>query len=67
MLNFGMSDKRRKKSPFLAARHYVRLRATEPEVLKSLGIESKRSGTASLTLRQINQIIKAVRAKKPQP
>jgi prevent-host-death family protein len=48
----------------LSIRHYVRLAAPEPEVLKALGEESKRKGTDNLSLRQINQIIKAARAKK---
>jgi len=48
----------------LSIREYVRLAAPEPEVLKAIGKESKRNGTDTLTSRQIDQIIKAARAKK---
>jgi hypothetical protein len=37
----------------------------EPEVLRVIGEESERNGTSKLTLRQINQTIKAARAAKP--
>jgi prevent-host-death family protein len=50
----------------LSIRDYVRLAAPEPEVLKALGDDSKRSGTDNLSLRQINQVIRAARAKKSQ-
>jgi hypothetical protein len=42
---------------------YVRLAAPEPEVLKAIGEESRRKGTDKLTSRQIDQAIKAARAK----
>jgi prevent-host-death family protein len=48
----------------LSIRDYVRLAAPEPAVLKALGEESKRRGTDALSLRQINQVIKAARSKK---
>ena len=47
-------------------RDYVKLAATEPEVLRVIGEESVRNGTSKLTLRQINRIIKAARSKKPR-
>ncbi len=51
----------------LSIRDYVRLAAPEPEVLDALGQESKRQGADTLTSRQIDQLIKAARAKKPNP
>jgi len=48
----------------LSIRDYVRLAAPEPEVLKTLGLESKRKGTTALTSRQIDRVIKEARAKK---
>ena len=48
----------------LSIRDYVRLAAPEPEVLRTIGEESRRKGTASLSSRQIDRIIKAVRVKK---
>src|SRR5690349_25143076 len=48
----------------LSIRDYVRLAAPEPEVLRAIGEESKRKGTASLSSRQIDRIIKATRAQK---
>ena len=52
------------KAVLLSIRDYVRLAAPEPEVLKIIGEESKRKGTDKLTSRQIDQVIKAVRAQK---
>jgi prevent-host-death family protein len=50
----------------LSIRDYVRLAAPEPEVLRVIGEESRRKGTASLTSRQIDRIIQAARkGKKP--
>jgi|SRR5580692_4798159 PHD/YefM family antitoxin component YafN of YafNO toxin-antitoxin module len=43
---------------------YVRLAAPEAEVLKVIGEESKRNGTDTLTLREIDRIIKIARSKK---
>jgi prevent-host-death family protein len=51
----------------LSIRDYVRLAAPEPEVLRVIGEESRRKGTASLSSRQIDRIIKAARAKKAVP
>ena len=48
----------------LSIREYVRLAAPEPEVLKAIGLESKRKGTDTLSSRQIDRIIKAARARK---
>ena len=50
----------------LSIRDYVRLAAPEPEVLRAIGEESRRKGTASLTSRQIDRIIQAARKKKRQ-
>ncbi len=50
----------------LSIRDYVRLAAPEPEVLRLLGEESKRKGTSAMTSRQIDQVIKAARARKPK-
>jgi hypothetical protein len=44
----------------------VRLAASQPEVLKLIGEESKRKGTNLLTSRTIDQIVKSVRSKKPK-
>ena len=44
----------------------VRLAASQPEVLKLIGEESKRKGTNLLTSRRIDQIVKSVRSKKPK-
>ena len=46
----------------LSIRDYVRLAAPEPEVLRAIGEESTRKGTASLSSGQIDRIIKAARA-----
>ena len=48
----------------LSIRDYVRLAAPEPEVLRAIGEESRRKGTASLSWRQIDRIIKAARRGK---
>ncbi len=45
-------------------RDYVRLAAPEPEVLRAIGEESKRNGTASLSSRRIDLAIKAARKQK---
>jgi prevent-host-death family protein len=50
----------------LSIRDYVRLAAPEPEVLRVLGEESKRKGTSAMTSRQIDQVVKAARARKPK-
>jgi prevent-host-death family protein len=48
----------------LSIRDYVRLAAPEPEVLRAIGEESRRKGTASLSSRQIDRIIQAARSGK---
>src|SRR5438445_1361618 len=48
----------------LSIRDYVRLAAPEPQVLRAIGEESARKGTASLSSRQIDRIIRAARTKK---
>ena len=48
----------------LSIRDYVRLAAPEPEVLRAIGEESRSKGTASLSSRQIDRIIKAARRGK---
>jgi prevent-host-death family protein len=52
------------KAILLSIRDYVRLAAPEPEVLKVIGEESQWKGTDKLTSRQIDQVIKSVRAQK---
>jgi len=52
------------KAVLLSIRHYVRLAAPEPEVLRIIGEESRKKGTDKLTSRQIDQAIKAARAVK---
>ncbi|MGD0469941.1 MAG: type II toxin-antitoxin system Phd/YefM family antitoxin [Terriglobales bacterium] len=48
----------------LNIRDYVKLAAPEPEILKIIGDEAKRNKTATLTSRQIDQVIKAARLEK---
>jgi len=52
------------KAVLLSIRDYARLAAPEPEVLRVIGEESRRKGTDSLSSREIDQVIKATRAKK---
>jgi prevent-host-death family protein len=52
------------KAVLLSIRDYVRLAAPEPEVLRTIGEESKRQGTDKLTSRQIDEVIKSARAAK---
>ncbi|MGO9259424.1 MAG: type II toxin-antitoxin system Phd/YefM family antitoxin [Bryobacteraceae bacterium] len=54
------------KAVLLSIRDYVRLAAPEPEVLRVIGEESQRNGTDALSSREIDQVIKAARAKKPK-
>jgi prevent-host-death family protein len=49
------------RAVLLSIRDYVRLAAPEPEVLRAIGEESRRKGTASLSSPQIDRIIKAAR------
>ena len=48
----------------LSIRHYVKLAAPEPEVLRVIGEQSQRKGTDRLRSRQIERIIEAARAQK---
>jgi len=52
------------RAVLLSIRDYVRLAVPEPEVLRTIGKESKRRGTHKLSPRQIDQIIKAARQSK---
>ena len=52
------------KAVLLSIRDYVRLAAPEPEVLRIVGEESKRNGTDGLTSRQIERVIKSLRAQR---
>lgn len=52
------------RAVLLSIRDYVRLAAPEPEVLRAIGEESTRKGTASLSSRQIDRIISAARRGK---
>jgi prevent-host-death family protein len=54
------------KAVLLGIRDYVKLAAPEPEVLRAIGQESERRGTAALTSRQIDRIITAARSRKPK-
>ena len=49
------------KAVLLSIRDYVRLAAPEPEVLRVIGEESRRTGTDKLTTQQIDKVIKAAR------
>jgi PHD/YefM family antitoxin component YafN of YafNO toxin-antitoxin module len=55
------------RAVLLSIRDYVRLAAPEPEVLRLIGEESRQKGTDKLSSRQIEQVIKATRAKKRKP
>src|SRR6202162_888289 len=52
------------KAVLLSIRDYVKLAAPEPEVLRVIGEESQRTGTSTLTSRQIDQGLKSARAAK---
>ena len=54
------------KAVLVSIRDYVRLAAPEPEVLRIIGQESQRKGTDKLTSRQIDEVIKAARTRKPK-
>jgi|SRR6516164_3994846 prevent-host-death family protein len=56
----------RPRAVLLSIRNYVRLAAPEPEVLRVLGEESRRKGTDKLSSKQIDQVIRSSRAKKPR-
>ncbi len=48
----------------LSIRDYVKLAATEAEVLKAIGEEARQNSTSSPSSRQIDRIIKATRAQR---
>jgi len=52
------------RAVLLSLQEYVRLAAPEPEVLRIIGEESKRKGTDRLTSKDIQEEIRAVRAKR---
>ena len=52
------------KAILLSIRDYLRLAAPEPEILKIIGLESKRKGTSTLSSREIDRMIKDARARK---
>ena len=54
------------KAVLLSIRDYVRLAAPEPEVLRVIGEESRQKGTDTLSSPEIDQVIKATRARKPK-
>src|ERR1035437_4841707 len=54
------------KAVLLGIHDYVRLAAPEPEVLRVIGDESQHKGTDTLSSREIDQVIKATRARKPK-
>jgi hypothetical protein len=54
------------KAILLSIRDYVRLATPGPEALRIIGEESHRKGTDGLTPRQIDQVIKTARSKKPR-
>ena len=54
------------KAVLLSIRDYVRLAAPEPEVLRVIGEESRQQGTDTLSSPEIDQVIKATRARKPK-
>jgi prevent-host-death family protein len=56
----------RPRAILLSIRDYVRLAAPEPEILRTIGEESKRNGADLLTSAQIDHIIKKARAEKDQ-
>src|SRR5262249_30639753 len=54
----------RPRAVLLSIRDYVRLATPEPDVLRTIGKESKRKGTDRISSQQIDEVIRAVRAKK---
>jgi prevent-host-death family protein len=54
------------KAVLLSIRDYVKLAAPEPEVLRVIGEESERNGASKLSGRQIDDIIKSSRSRKPK-
>ncbi len=54
------------RAVLLSIQNYIRLAAPEPEVLRIIGEESKRKGTYKLSAKQIDEIIRKTRARKPK-
>jgi len=52
------------KAVLLSIRDYVRLAAPEPEVLRTLGEESRRKGTDKISSRNIDEIVRATRKRR---
>ena len=52
------------KAVLLSIRDYVRLAAPEPEVLRTLGEDSRRKGTDKITSRNIDEIVRATRKRR---
>jgi prevent-host-death family protein len=52
------------RAVLLSLRDYVRLAAPEPEILRIIGEESRAKGTDSLSSREIDRVIRAVRVNK---
>jgi prevent-host-death family protein len=52
------------KAILLGIQDYIRLAAPEPEILRRLGEASTRRSTDKLTMRRIDRVIKAARAKR---
>jgi hypothetical protein len=51
-------------STMLSMRNYVLMTSLDPKALRIIGEESKRKGTDKLTTRQIEEVIKSLRAAK---
>lgn len=51
------------RAVLLSVRDYIRLAAPEPEILRIIGEESERRGTDKITNEEIDQVIRAARAK----
>lgn len=55
------------RAVLLSIRDYVRLAAPEPEILRIVDEESRAKGTDSLSSREIDRVIRAVRGNKTKP
>jgi prevent-host-death family protein len=52
------------RAVLVSIRDYVRLAAPEPEILKVLGGESRQNRTDNLSSRELDQLIRKMRARK---
>lgn len=52
------------RAVLLSIRDYVRLAVPEPEVLRAIGMDSKKKGTDKLSPAEIDKIIKSARKSK---